>query len=242
VQQRKAAVAASELASALQRVGRLEEEAQQMARGHQLVVRDLEEEVDGLTERVHHLREKQVTTNRFHMVQRGEAKRLQAELDAAEEIIADQGRQLDAWHDSFSGLADQINDIVSRHRPGMAVEFIPKRDLSTHGLVAGGAGRNGGVTWGWVECKRRPTHTDCAGPQLSYYMPAVAKKFSPAENNELLMSLEADWAGGVRFYGIFEVEGEWKLVFEDAGMCLEDLLEGGPEVRGGLHQAPCIPA
>jgi hypothetical protein len=247
VVERKAAVAASELASARQQISQLQEEAQQVTRRHQLEVRDWEQEVDRLTARVHHLRNKQVTTNRLRREQWDEATRLQAKLAAAEDELDAANRAISDWNDYFAGVAEQVNDILSRDRELLAIEFRPKTTLAA-GVVAEGFGRNGGVIRGWVKCVRRPTdaNTSRAPQDWTYLMPAVAKSFDPADNNELLMSLEADWAGGVRCYGLFEVEDadgdmQWMLVFEDAGMCLEDLFAtkdayNNPQVRGWCLQ------
>lgn len=156
----------------------------------------------------------------------GAARRLDKQLEAVQE---------QQW--GFHGLVDQVNCLCPRNKPGMGVEFHAKKDFNAKKLAAGGAGRNGGVIRGWVECKGHPTNLSSTRPLQTFFRPAVAKVFRPEEDNEVHMSIEADWAGGMGFFGLFEVADDegierWMLVYEDAGICLGDLFKGGPEVRG----------
>lgn len=165
---------------------------------------------------------------------------LEAQVKAALRSAGRLDKQLEAFKEQqggFFGLVDQVNCLCARNKPGMGVDFHPKKDFATKKPAAGGAGRNGGVIRGWVECKGHPTNLSSTRPLQTFFRPAVAKIFRPEDDNEVHMSIEADWAGGVGFFGLFQVADDegierWMLVYEDAGICLGDLFKGGPEVRG----------
>jgi hypothetical protein len=142
-----------------------------------------------------------------------------------------QMREAEARFDqTVGGLTSVVNQVAASSLPGLGVRFEVKRSDSTGKVLVKGKGANGAVLKGTVHFLVHPSDPNTCTPPQEAVRAAVAKRFEPEKALEVVMALKASMAGGLMFWGLFEVDGAWWAVMEDAGITLRMLLNGHPEV------------
>jgi hypothetical protein len=156
---------------------------------------------------------------------------LQQQRAAARQQQRQQQREAEVRFDKYVGsFASIVNQMAASDRPGLGVRFVPTRNATTGRVATKGSGANGAVLYGQVYYKVHPTDpTTCALPQEASVR-AVAKVFDPDKPTEVVMALKAGAAGGMAFWGVFEVEGKWRAVYQDEGCSMTALFKTYPTV------------